>query len=298
MRKRIVAVAVILALLLGMAALAEDYYHIAVENEEDFGQLLLALVNAFEKPSKGDAEAVTSILERIRAVSEGDYQVGLAIATHWRDVCVNPDGKYPFYLYQGGEAATELAQVDIPDRPTHAFVVLGFELKNGEMRDELKGRCDAAAAAAKVFPSTIIICSGGATGDNNPDGHTEAGLMKDYLVNRCGIDADRIFTDETAMTTLQNAVNSFEIMRAQGVETITIVTSSYHQKRGQVLYNAMAALYRQEPGYSVEIVGNYSYPVKASERFRQDDRTAAMQLAAMLRLPEELTDALGQTLGK
>ena len=59
----------------------------------------------------------------------------------------------------------------------HAFVVLGFALADGEMTDELKARCEAAAAAAKAFPDSILVCSGGATGDNNPERHTEAGLM-------------------------------------------------------------------------------------------------------------------------
>ena len=43
----------------------------------------------------------------------------------------------------------------------HAFVVLGFALADGEMTDELKARCEAAAAAAKAFPDSILVCSGG-----------------------------------------------------------------------------------------------------------------------------------------
>ena len=44
-----------------------------------------------------------------------------------------------------------------------------------------------AAIAARVFPDSILVCSGGATGDNNPERHTEAGLMKQYLAGTCGI---------------------------------------------------------------------------------------------------------------
>ena len=67
-----------------------------------------------------------------------------------------------------------------------------YLLPDGEMTEELVGRCKAAAAAAKAFPDSIIVCTGGATGANNPDGHTEAGLMKEYLVKRCGISRKRI----------------------------------------------------------------------------------------------------------
>ena len=160
------------------------------------------------------------------------------------------------------------------------------------MTDELVGRCRAAAAAARSFPSAILVCSGGATGKNNPEGRTEAGLMKDYLVDTCGIDAGRIFTDERAMTTLENAANTFEILRANGVETFTIVTSSYHQRWSQVLYNAMAALYSQAYGYSPRIVGNYCFPVDPGDRYRHDDRIAVRQLTDMLGLSEDVLEAM------
>ena len=111
--------------------------------------------------------------------------------------------------------------------------------------------------------------------------------MRDYLRNVCGIDEARIFTDERAMTTLENAVNTFAILREQGVQTLTVVTSAYHQRWGQVLYNAMAALQRLGSGYSAELVGNYSFPIEAPEQFRQDDRFALRQLSSMLGLPRE-----------
>ena len=224
-------------------------------------------------------------LEAIGSVSDTDLELATAILDHWKSVYLNPN--YPLYLYQGEESAETLAVTNIPDSPTHAFVVLGYELKDGEMTDELIGRCNAAAAAARAYPTTILVCSGGATGDNNPEMHTEAGMMRDYLRNVCGIDEARIFTDERAMTTLENAVNTFAILREQGVQTLTVVTSAYHQRWGQVLYNAMAALQRLGSGYSAELVGNYSFPIEAPEQFRQDDRFALRQLSSMLGLPRE-----------
>ena len=174
----------------------------------------------------------------------------------------------------------------VRDSGRHAFVVLGYELKDGQMQPELKGRCDAAAAAARSYPSTILVCSGGATGDNNPKLRTEAGVMKAYLVETCGIDASRIHIDENARTTLQNARNTLDMLQAQGIETMTLVTSTYHQRWGQVIYNAVAALYRQVYGYTVEIVGNYCYETEpAHESYRNDDRIAISQVAQLLGVP-------------
>ena len=283
--KKLLSWILLAALALSGAALAEEY-KLADANATHFQALLYALMNAYETPSEGDSEAIDSALDAIAARSVADGEVARAIADHWRAVYLDPD--YPMYLYRGDGQATALLEAGFHDSAAHAFVVLGYELKNGEMTDELIGRCDAAAAAAKAFPSAILVCSGGATGDNNPQRHTEAGMMRDYLVNACGIDPGRVYTDERAMTTLENAVNTLAILRERNIETFTLVTSSYHQRWGQVLYNAMAALYRQEYGYHARLAGNFSFDIEPSdERFRQDDRIALRQLSAMLGLPME-----------
>ncbi len=161
--------------------------------------------------------------------------------------------------------------------------MLGLELENGEMQDELKARCEAAAAAAKAFPDSILVCSGGATGENNPEGHTEAGLMKDYLVQRCGIAPERIHVDERAMTTLDNAVNTFTILKNQDIDTMTVVTSSYHQRRANLLYETLAEIVRKTEGVSITVAGNYGCEAQTlSELEKLDARIAAMQLDEIL----------------
>ena len=246
--------------------------------------LLSDLVTAYETPSPDDARRLAADLEAIRATAPDDYPLAKAIADHWQKVYLDPD--YEMYLYHGGGAAPELREADIPNRRTHAIVVLGYELRDGEMQPELKGRCDAAAAMARTYPETILVCSGGATGANNPDRHTEAGLMKAYLAETGGIDPGRIFIDERAMTTAENAVNTFAILREKGVHTMTIVTSSYHQRWGQALYNLVGVLSRQQYGHSVEIMANYNYDTAPSEAaFLNDARIAAQQMAGILEVP-------------
>lgn len=291
MKRKAILLFLITALLLCAPAQAKGY-RIDKKNQENFGHLLIDLLHAYETPSPQDGQTIEQSLEKIKAVRESDYEVAKAIADHWNAVYVNPDGEYVPHLYDGGERALALEQTSLQDSRTHAFVILGFELKNGQMKPELVGRCDAAAAAARSFPNTIIVCSGGATGKNNPKKHTEAGLMKAYLSEQCGIDASRIFTDERAQNTVENAKNTFAILREQGIETITIITSSYHQLRGQALYNAMSALTRQENGYSAKIVENYSYDIEDSDTSQPEDRLAVRQLATMLKLPDRIIDKM------
>ena len=296
MKVRMCALLAVVALLIGVGASGEGW-RVDAANGKNFGTLLVALAKAFETPSSGDAQQIEGTLAKIEAVSAGDYEVARSIVDHWNRVCINADGAYPFYVYGGGPKAVELEGSEVPDSADHAFVVLGYELKNGQMRDELKGRCEAAAAAARSFPSAIIVCSGGATGDNNPEQHTEAGMMRDYLVNQCGIDPGRIFIDEQAQTTAENALNTLEILRQRGARTMTIVTSTYHQKRGQVLYNAVAAMYEQAYGYRPEIVGNYSYKIANSYKKVPEDQLAVRQLASILGLPKDVIEDIKVALG-
>ncbi len=210
-----------------------------------------------------------------RETEELNEALAYDIAAEWERVYLDPD--YPVYC-SGTDNPEEL-----PVRGKHAFVILGFELKNGEMTPELKGRCDAAAEAAGAFPGSVIVCSGGATGKNNPDGHTEAGLMKQYLSEICGIDPDRIFTDEKAMTTADNAINTFRILREQGIDAITIVTSSYHQRRAHMLYYALADWYSRTDGWTVQLIGNYSFEAEGDTALAlMDAMIASSQIREIL----------------
>lgn len=285
MKKRIALLLAALLIMIGVSGMADDY-RIDEENMENFATLLNDLLSSYEAPSGEDEQRIEADLEAICAVSDSDGEIAQSIADHWRTVYLDAD--YPLYIHDGGEYATALVQAFPESMDAHAIVVLGYELQNGEMTEELMGRCEAAAAAARSYPNAIIVCSGGATGENNPEGHTEAGLMKNYLVDDCGIDAARIYIDERAMTTVDNAINTYGILEANGIETMTIVTSTYHQRWGQAIYNAVGALYGASHGYSVRIVGNYCFDTEPSnEMFKNDARIAIRQLSSVLGLPQD-----------
>ena len=273
------------ALLLGLFQHRQEY-RISDGNRINFGHLLSDLLDAYENSTPSEDEKLIFDLETIRAVSPRDYAVAKSITEHWTKVYLDHD--YKLIMYSGEGTAQELNESGIPDSSAHAFVVLGYELRDGEMTEELKGRCNAAAAAAKEFPNTILVCSGGATGANNPEHHTEAGMMKDYLSNQCGISPKRIFTDERAMTTADNAVNTLAILKNQAVNSMTIVTSSYHQRWGQVLYNAVSAIYKQQYGFGPVIIGNYCYNISSENgMFGDTAGIAIQQLSSILGIPKQ-----------
>ena len=284
--KKAILIILALCILAGSFSVAAADGLYQAQAPEAFGALLSGLVVAYEEPAEDSWTRIMELLEEIKSSSAEDYELASTITEHWRKVYLDPD--YRLFLWDDG---TETPDLGLPEDASHAFVVLGFELSDGEMTNELKGRCEAAAAAARAYPRSILVCSGGATGSNNPDQHTEAGLMKDYLINECGLDADRIFTDERAMTTAENAVNTMAILQEQGVRTFTVVTSRYHQKWGQVLYNAVAAIYGQRYGYSAEIIGNYCFDIDTDvDSFKKDDRIAIRQLSGILGIPSSMVD--------
>ncbi len=289
-KKRILLLAGLLALLALLFALLMtprgESPTVSPENASHFRALLNDLAQAAEQPSEGDAARIEADLQAIRSLSRRDYRLARAIAAHWQSVFLDPE--YRLYLYQGDPLAPELDGAGIPDSRDHAIVVLGYELRDGRMQPELTGRCQAAAALARAYPNTILICSGGATGPNNPEGNTEAGLIKDYLSRVCGIDPSRIFTDEKAMTTAENALNCFRIMQENDIRSMTIVTSAYHQRWGQAVYRAVGELYRRERGYEVRSIANYCFDTGPSvPAYRNGARIAAAQIAGILELPAE-----------
>lgn len=275
--KRMLAILLSLALLACAAAFGEAEKDAAPVSRKT---LIDDLLRVWTLTGAPEGEDVEYSLPLARAMVEKDLEMlndplADAVAEIWESAYLDP--AFTVLIHGQDDPAS------LPVSGRHAFVVLGFRLENGEMADELKARCEAAAEAAKAFPDSILVCSGGATGDNNPEKRTEAGLMKQYLSDECGIDAGRIFTDERAMDTVDNAVNTFAILKENGIEEFTLVTSSYHQKRATVLYRALAAILRLKDGYGAELSGNFSNFAETDERTASmDARIAARQLSGML----------------
>ena len=57
--------------------------------------------------------------------------------------------------------------------------------------------------------------------------------MKDYLVDQ-GIGEERILTEETSTSTLENIKNASQLMEA-GYQSVGIVTNNFHVYRGTAL---------------------------------------------------------------
>ena len=273
--------ALVLALALLCSAALADPWVAEKKNIPVFQSMFNRMKQSIAEPRKSDRAAVDAKVKEIRKRSEADGNVAQAIAEHWFTNV--KDENYPMYVYRGGDTAAELEASGLDFSGRHAFVVLGFRLENGEITEELAGRCRAAAAAARSWPDAILVCTGGVTGPNNPDLHSEAGEMKKYLTETCGIEAERIFTDPESMTTGANAVNTITILQEQGIETFTLVTSDYHQLWAQVLFNGVAAMAEQETGQPIRLTGNYNFPAQPKTARTAYCATGVNQLRTLIR---------------
>jgi len=286
--------ALLIVLLLLCASTQAERWLPAEKNASRFQRLVSLLGEAVENGG-ADKEGIDGLLEEIRQEKEDDYEIARAVTDHWYAVMLDP--AYEMYTWRDGDRAVELEQSGLDFSGKHAFVALGYQLDyGGEMKPELIGRCDAAAAAARSFPDSYVVTTGGATGGVDTNNHTEAGEMKKYLV-KSGISKDRVFAEEKARTTLQNAEYSFRILRDLGIEKVTVVTSDYHQRWGQVVFNAVAAIYAQVTGYQVEIVGNYNFRAEPDNAGPESYvQITASQLSSVFRKgigiyrPEEQTE--------
>ena len=108
-----------------------------------------------------------------------------------------------------------------------AIVVLGAQvLSTGEPSVQLQWRLDAALAAWQKKNVPVAVC--GAKGADEPA--TEASVMKAYL-EKAGIPADSILTDDASFTTHQNLRNAMDLLSGTDAKQVLIVTSDYHLPR-------------------------------------------------------------------
>lgn len=243
--------------------------------------------------SQGNTAKMNESLDALKAEDQDAYQFAKDLIDYWTEVdeadfvneALGVEVEYPG---SGNGTTTYDNQTGIPTNlPTsqHAFVVLGYALaapsltdeqkedsfKLDEqnnftwqymelfMQDELKGRCDVAIRAAKMYPNSLIFCTGGGTSKVDPQ-VSEGLVMKTYMVNVGGIDADRIIVEDSASNTVQNGLNSMPEILDAGVTKMTIITSDYHIRRGCMIFKGVSMRFAKAKGsQEVALVSNIGF---------------------------------------
>ena len=194
---------------------------------------------------------VNALLEELEDLDSRQGELWKSIMAYWN------------YVNTELKVNLEALPEDLPAGDNLCIIVLGFELNDdGTMKDELIGRLTVALDCANQYPNAYVVCTGGGTARNNPD-VTEAGLMGEWLLEH-GLAGERLIIEDKSMTTAENAKNSYAILLADypQVDSVVIVSSSYHIAWGSLLFEA-AFLQSASENHTPElhVISNCGFPI-------------------------------------
>lgn len=135
--------------------------------------------------------------------------------------------------FENAERDTSLVLNYVESPKEKDFIVtLGYALNSdGTMHETLIKRLDQTYLAAIANPDAKIIVSGGV----QKSGVTESYLMKKWLIEK-GIDANRIIPEDKSKDTVDNALNSVEILKVNNAKNIILITSASHIRRAKTIF--------------------------------------------------------------
>ncbi|MBD0860595.1 YdcF family protein [Gordonia sp. zg691] len=206
--------------------------------------------SAQSKFAGGDVTGGLDLLQQVLAVAPADTDA-LALQAVWADQVEDAVGRSALSRLSmmnpmlattarnviSGVATAAAIVPDTTPKPVSgrvAIVILGYGLNaNGKMAPELVNRVSAGKEQSEITTGAPIVVTGGVP----KKGITEAAAMRTWLVDN-GVDANRILTEDKSGSTVANAQNTAELLRAQGIRDIVLVTSPNHIRRGAADFGA------------------------------------------------------------
>ena len=156
------------------------------------------------------------------------------------------------------------------------MVILGFPATGkGQPGFVLKSRLETALQYIRQHKVDKIVVTGKATHNR----FEEAGVQKEYLMKH-NIAGDRIIKENESASTPDNALYTFRLTRQLNLKNIVIVTSHYHKRRTQYIFNHYFQSYKiitPLPGawHVVKHLPYYLWDIFALYRLKKgDDRLA------------------------
>jgi uncharacterized SAM-binding protein YcdF (DUF218 family) len=126
----------------------------------------------------------------------------------------------------------------------HAIVILGYALsEEGTMQPTLVERLKVGLAAAKKYPNSKIIVTGGVP----KKGITEADAMSKWLVDN-GIAKERIIMEKMSTDTVENSLFTTAILEKENIKDVTLVTSASHMRRALTVFEEASDFYDKMTG--------------------------------------------------
>lgn len=203
-------------------------------------EIIREMIISYGKDPDNSSDTVDQLLIELKKVNESEWNRWQEIMDYWD------------YANNDMQLNYDSLPDTLPQDNSLCLVVLGYQLNaDGSIRPELEGRLNTALTCAKQYPNAYILCTGGGTAANNHS-VTEAGEMAKWLINN-GLEPQRILIEDNSLSTVQNAVYSFELITSQypHITSIAIITSDYHVPWGAVLFQTEFLLSQETQHLSV-----------------------------------------------
>lgn len=237
--------------------------HIVYETEESYtagnksaDQIIHDMIVCYGYKEDEGLPTVEQLMAELKEIDEDKWKL-------W-------SGIFEFWEYTKNEQQINIESVPegLENDDSLCIVVLGYRLQaDGSIRPELEGRLKTALNAAFVYDKALVCVTGGGTAANK--NVTEAGQMKAWLVEN-GLDENRIIVEDKSLTTGQNAINAYNILRKDypQVDSIMVVSSDYHIGWGSILLEAQCRIGGEsEGGQKISVVGNSAYEAHSTEKY-------------------------------
>lgn len=183
-----------------------------------------------------DNETIEACLDALEAESPAEGALWRRIMADWAR------------LNEAGFEDHRVLPDDLPQDDSLCIVVFGYGLgADGSIQPELEDRLYVALNAARQYPNAYVAVTGGQTSE--VPGVSEAGQMAAWLRTQ-GVEDSRLIVEDQALSTTQNAVNTYNLLTAQypGVNTLAVVTSDYHVTCAGVLLQILSDYQSQVNG--------------------------------------------------
>lgn len=221
----------------------------ACGSERPKEEIIEELAVCYGTYGKDASETTDALLKELRAQDPD-------AAVRWKNIL-----EYWDYANHGIVINYDILPDGLPENEELCIVALGFQLMpDGSMKPELIERLKVVLASAKKYPNACIVCTGGGTAVNDPTA-TEAGKMAEWLIEN-GISRERILIEDKSITTAQNAMFSYEILKEQHPEvtSIAIISSDYHIATGALFFESWFILQSEDPDRPVpDVISNAAW---------------------------------------
>ena len=217
-------------------------------------QIIPELITCYGSGGRQSDETVQTLLDELTGIDSRQGALWTDIMDFWD------------YADNDMEICYDRLPDDLPQDDTLVLTVLGYQLNpDGTMQDELIARLKVALACAKQYPNAYVLCTGGGTAAGKPDA-TEGGMMGRWLLSH-GVKESRLIIEDRSRSTVENAVNSYEILRKDHpqADSVVMISSGYHISWGALLFETVflkAASEQQAP--AVHVVSNCACRIRNS----------------------------------